>query len=207
MNEIVCMLNSKLPMELVNKILFEFGGLQAPSALIIRKEIDLIEDKMARHMYRYPWYHYMHERHCYQIRGGVASSWITGQMVAFFSRVLLDGLNRGNGKAFWDSNGQDPNDLWPRVRRRCHLPELPMGMDPDLTFEDRIERVRWVGSRLGYHVSESIVRSLASLDNQIDARMMMKSLDCESMPYIILDHGPFNYKPYVNYLLDRADVS
>lgn len=206
MSEIVVMLNSKLPMELVNKILYEFKGLQSPVAIYVTQEIAHVHtpDPVDWIKLRFKLYY---ER----LMSGQLSSWNANQMVARLARDLLADIDAGGNYPFWDPEchtpGETISEVCMRVLRMCHLPQLPLDMDPDLTFEDRVNRIRLIVDRKNYNISESMIRSLAQFEpGQPNYYQLMRQYWQPSQANTVLSRiltlHPYSYKPYLNSKLD-----
>ena len=202
-------------MELVNRILYEFGGLHSPVALVIKQEIadvnrhSLDPDQTFNSVYPGKWLDWnklRFELYYKRLMSGQLSSWNANQMVARLARDLLESIDAEDDPPFWDPERYDPGEVisrvWVRVMRMCHLPQLPSGMDPNLTFEDRVDRIRLIVDRKNYSISESMIRSLAQIDNSADYELMLNSLNHDNVLWRILAFRPFNYKPLLNSVLD-----
>lgn len=220
MNEIVSILNSKLPMELVNRILYEFGGLQSPVTSAVKREIvyvysnrhTLHPDHVFNAVYPGKWLDWTKLRYFLyyeRLMSGRLSSWNANQMIARLARDLLENIDAGNDQPFWDpayyTPGEADSEVWMKVMRTCHLPQLPIEMDPNLTFEDRVDRIRLIVDREGYSISESMIKSLAQIDNSADYDLMLKSLNHDNVLSRILTFRPFIYKPHLNSVLDYPE--
>lgn len=184
MEQIIELLSTKLPLELVYKILFQYGGLQSPVAKLMRTAMD---EAICR-----PWdiYHVLSDR----------------QSMRSIIWETLKYIDEGTVKPFYQGGW----GKWGVAIRQCHLPFLPQGWDPSLTDDMKIDRINYCCQRLNITLSDKEWQTAARIISRCETdEQALELFNRRANPghdnlSTLFDIGVFDYKPVMNWYLDHT---
>lgn len=187
MEQIIELLSTKLPMELVHKIVYEYGGVITPTAILI---------KNARRV----------------TCSGMICAPYPRQQYLSYAREVLEWLDKGIEYPYncYNCCCYDTPSIYRKALRYCHLPHLPCGWDPQLSNGQKIDRLTAFEQRYGRLLTKkdrATMRCIiASCDTYIEAKGILYTVRCNAELLESFTDWIFAYKPRFNYELDRWDT-
>jgi len=190
MEQIIGMLSTKLPLELVHKIIYEYGCVVSPTAALIKEEFNRCSSNVKNWLYlRRP----------------------------FISRIrdTVKELDEGRtepylchhcGVRYADSKY---SALWWKVKLQCHIPHLPCGWDPYLSAEAKIERANRICQRLDLTLTDKqwaiLQRIIDRCDNITEALYIINDFPIDETDDLDPLWWIFDYAPRFNRYMDTID--